>query len=615
MTDRSPVEPVWTDAWGRQRATPPHAVDAVLAAIHTEPGEMRRAAAAVAVARPGQPVRPAGELTTEDGSSRGRVAALPRDLPYGYHRLRRGSQDQLLLVAPLRCPLPSQQRAWGWAVQLYAARSERSWGIGDLADLHRLAGWSAQLGAGAILLSPLGAANPSPDPEPSPYYPSSRRFRNPLYLALEEVPSYATLAAELAPLAREAMALNARPAIIRARVQAIKLAALERLWRGLDEGGRHDPDLVAFTTAQGEPLRQWCVFAALSEELGPGWTSWPAALRDPGGAEVRQAAKRLSDRVAFHAWLQWLLDRQLAAASRATPLIGDLPVGFDPDGFDAWAWQALLAPASIGAPPDQFNPAGQRWGLPPFVPHRLRAVGYRPFVETIRASLAHSRGLRIDHVLGLFRQWWVPEDAIPADGAYVRQPTEELLAVLAIESQRAGAIVIGEDLGTVAAGVRRRLASANVLSTRLGFFESRPPALWPRRSLAAVTTHDLPTIAGTWTGADLADQAHAGIVPDARLLQRLRRRLARLAGVREGTPLPEVVLRAHAALSAAPSVLALASLEDAVLEPRRINLPGTDRTQRDNWSRAMPATLERIERDPFVHRLARAIGRGREGKR
>jgi 4-alpha-glucanotransferase len=334
-----------------------------------------------------------------------------------------------------------------------------------------------------------------------------------------------------------------------------------------------------------------------------------------GGSEMCLRDRRRPHRVAYHAWFQWLLDRQLAAASRATPIICDLPVGFDPDGFDAWAWQALLAPASIGAPPDQFNPAGQRWGLPPFVPHRLRAAGYRPFVETIRASLAHSRGLRIDHVLGLFRQWWVPDDALPADGAYVRQPTEELLAVLAIESQRAGAIVIGEDLGTVAAGMRRRLASANVLSTRLGFFESRPPALWPRRSLAAVTTHDLPTIAGAWSGADLADQAQAGIVPDARLLQRLRSRLSRLAGVRDGTPLPEVVLRAHAALGAAPSVLALANLEDAVLEPRRVNLPGTDRTQRDNWSHALPVTLDRIERDPFVHRLARAIGRGRGGER
>jgi 4-alpha-glucanotransferase len=611
MTDRSPIEPAWTDAWGRRRATPQHAIDAVGAAMSVDAGEMRRADASVALVGRGQPVTPPGELVTEDGSSLGQVAVLPRDLPDGYHRLRRGRHEQLLLLAPPRCPLPAGLRAWGWVVQLYAARSERSWGIGDLADLRRLAGWSAQLGAGALLVSPLGAANPSPDPEPSPYYPSSRRFRSPLYLALEEVPAYASVAAELAPLGREARALNQRPIIDRARVQAVKLAALERMWRARAAAG--DPELAAFVAARGEPLRQWCVFAALSEELGPGWTTWPADLRDPDGAAVRRAAERLAERVAFHAWLQLLIDRQLTAASRAVPLIGDLPVGFDPGGFDAWAWQALLAPASIGAPPDVFNPDGQRWGLPPFVPHRLRAAGYRPFVETIRANLAHGGGLRIDHVLGLFRQWWVPDGASPADGAYVRQPTEELLAVLAIESHRAGAIIIGEDLGTVAAGVRRRLASANVLSTRLGWFERRPPARWPRRSLAAMTTHDLPTIAGAWTGADLDDQAQAGLVPDTAGLARLRGRLRALTAVTDATPLAEVVLRAHAALGAAPSALAMATLEDALLARRRPNLPGTDRAQRDNWSRALPATLEHMEGDPFVGRLARSMGSGRGG--
>jgi 4-alpha-glucanotransferase len=612
MSERSPVEPAWTDAWGRRRLTPQADIDAVQAAMPADPGELHRAAASVAIARPGQAVTPPGELVTEDGTSLGSVAALPRDLPHGYHRLRRGRREQLLLVAPQRCPLPADLRGWGWVVQLYAMRSEQSWGIGDLADLQQLASWSARLGARALLVSPLCAANPAPDPEPSPYYPSSRRFRSPLYLALREVPGYASLAAELAPLAREAVALNARPIIDRTRVQAVKLRALERMWRA--RGGGRDRDLAAFVAAKGEALRHWCVFAALSEELGPGWSHWPAELRDPKGGAVHQAAERLADRVDFHAWLQQLLDRQLAAASRAVPLIGDLPVGFDPDGFDAWAWQALLAPASIGAPPDVFNPAGQRWGLPPFVPHRLRAAGYAPFVDTIRANLAHAGGLRIDHVLGLFRQWWVPEGASPAEGAYVRQPTEELLAVLAIESHRAGAIVIGEDLGTVAAGVRRRLASANVLSTRLGYFERRPPARWPRRSLAAMTTHDLPTVAGAWTGSDLDDQARAGLVPDPVALARLRARLTALADASDDTPLAEVVLRAHAALGAGPSVLAMATLEDALLDPRRPNLPGTVRAQRDNWSRALPATFERMEHDSFVGRLARTMGSGRGGR-
>jgi 4-alpha-glucanotransferase len=350
----------------------------------------------------------------------------------------------------------------------------------------------------------------------------------------------------------------------------------------------------------------------LSEEHGPGWHSWPVELHDPEGIEVRREGRRLADRVAFHVWLQRLLDSQLAAAGAELRLVGDLPIGFDPGGFDAWVWQPLLGAASLGAPPDVFNPAGQRWGLPPFVPEKLRLAGYRPFIETIRAAMAHAGGLRIDHVLGLFRQWWVPDGADPADGAYVSQATDELLAVLAIEAERASAVVIGEDLGTVAPGVRRRLAAANVLSTRLGYFERRPPDEWPRKALAGITTHDLPTLAGAWTGADLADQRRAGVPPDPRGLRRLRDRLARLAGVAPDAALSTVVERAHTAVGAAPPALAVATLEDALLVRRRPNLPGTGRAQRDNWSRALPATLDELERSRRVRRVARAIGAGRD---
>ena len=327
---------------------------------------------------------------------------------------------------------------------------------------------------------------------------------------------------------------------------------------------------------------------------------------------MRREARRLADRIAFHAWLQRLLDRQLAAAAGGElRLINDLPIGFDPGGFDAWIWQTMLGAASLGAPPDVFNPAGQRWGLPPFVPDRLRLAGYRPFVDTIRAAMANGGGLRIDHVLGLFRQWWVPDGADPGDGAYVSQPADELLAVLAIEAERAGAVVIGEDLGTVAPGVRQRLARANVLSTRLAYFESGHPEGWPRKAMAGVTTHDLPTVAGTWTGADLVDQARAGVRPDRRGLALLRRRLARLTGVSPDAPLARVIERVHAAIGAAPAMLAVATLEDALHVRRRPNLPGTGRAQRDNWSFALPVTLEEMERKRSVRRVARAIGADR----
>jgi 4-alpha-glucanotransferase len=612
---RKAVAETYVDAWNTRRRVAAPVRGAVLAAMGIDPKAPRSASRVeepVRIGRPGQPIEQPADLLLEDGTTLPAVTRLPRDVPFGYHHLRRGNADQLLLLAPVRCHLPPAMRAWGWALQLYAARSRRSWGIGDLADLRALARWSAGLGAQAVMLNPLVAPNPGPDPEPSPYYPSTRRFRDPLYLAIERVPGHELAAAELAPIARAARALNGDRRIDRPTVQAHKLAALERIWAvgGADLPGVRQR-LAAFRATAGESLVQWATFVALSELHGPGWRTWPARLRDPHARAVQAAAGKLSDRVAFHVWIQWLFDEQLAGAGRAgIDLIADLPVGFDPGGFDAWAWQRQLAlDASLGAPPDRFNLVGQDWGLPPFVPGRLREAGYAPFIETIRATLRSAGGLRIDHVLGFFRQWWVPHGNVPADGAYVSQPTDDLFAILAIESHRAEAIVIGEDLGTVEAGVRRRLAAANILSMRLGYFERRTPTQWPRAALAAVTTHDLPTITGLWTGADLEDQARAGVQPDPAAAERLLVRLAALAGVSRDAPLDEVVLAAHAAIATAPSVLAVGTLEDALRVPERPNLPGTVAPARDNWSMALPATLERIRDDPFVARVAGALQR------
>lgn len=612
MTASSPIETAWTDAWGRRRVTPERARHAVLASIGADDTELARAERSIEVAHRGGAIR-AGDLELEDGTDLGAVTSVPRDLPHGYHRLRRGADECLLLVAPLRCPLPVGLRDWGWAVQTYALRSARSWGIGDLDDLRRLAEWSAGQGAGAMLASPLGAANPSPEPEPSPYYPSSRRFRDPIHLAVEQVPGHDRVADRLASISRAARELNGPRSIRRGEVQVLKLRALELIWRETGTASRQDAAFLAFEAAQGEALRGWGLFASLSEELGPGWRRWPPSLHDPAGAAARRAAERMGDRIRFHAWLQWLLERQLHRVGRRLRLIGDLPIGFDPGGFDAWTWQEQLADASLGAPPDVFNPAGQHWDLPPFIPHRLQLAGYAPFIETIRAGLAGGGGLRIDHVLGLFRQWWVPRGVEPAAGAYVRQPTDELLAVLAIESERAGAVVIGEDLGTVAPGMRRRLAAANVLSTRLAFFERRSPGRWPRRSQAGVTTHDLPTTAGAWSGIDLDDQRRSGVEPNSSGLRLLKRRLARTGGVPPDASLEDVVEAVHTAVAAAPSVLAVCTLEDALLEPLRPNMPGTGPAQRDNWSRALSLPLERLVRDPLVSRLAASMRRGREG--
>ncbi|HEX6475245.1 MAG TPA: 4-alpha-glucanotransferase, partial [Candidatus Limnocylindria bacterium] len=275
MTAPGAVMATWTDAWGRRRTTPAAARRAVMESMGLDAGETRRAARAVLVAGRGDPLPPRGELALEDGTVLGGATEVPRDLPYGYHRWRSGSGQQLLLVPPRQCPLPRGWRTWGWTVQLYATRSRASWGIGDLGDLARLGRWSAGLGAGALLVSPLGAANPAPDPEPSPYYPSSRRFRDPLYLAIEQVPGFRFLASELAPLVRAGRALSASPAIDRAAIRHLKLSALERLWRvSPAEGGT--AGLAAEGPGDGArpDLQRWGLFAALSEEHGPGWLAW-----------------------------------------------------------------------------------------------------------------------------------------------------------------------------------------------------------------------------------------------------------------------------------------------------------------------------------------------------
>jgi 4-alpha-glucanotransferase len=562
----------------------------------------------VAVVRPGGRLARPGEVTLEDGTGLGRLDALPRDVPLGYHRLVPDGEDGevMLITGPGRCHLPGA-RSWGWSAQLYATRSMSSWGIGDLADLRVLGRWAAALGAGFVSVNPLHAVAPGVPQQASPYFPSSRRFRNPLYLRVEEVPGAAASGLDLERLARAGRALNGGSRIDRDAVLELKRRALERIWKA----GPPLDGLAAFRREHGVALDQWATFAAVAERHGPRWRDWPGELRRPDAPSVAGFAAAERHRVDFHAWLQWQLDEQLARANAALPLIGDLAIGIDRHGADAWAWQDELAPgATVGAPPDAFNPAGQDWGMPPFVPHRLRASGYRPLIETLRATLRHAGGLRIDHVLGLFRQWWIPRGSDPTDGAYVRYPTDELLEIVALESARAGALVIGEDLGTVAPGVRRELRRRRILSCRLVYFERVAPGRYPRGSLGGVTTHDLPTVAGLWHGSDLVAQRRAGLEPDAAGVDRLRERVRRVAGVTADAGVDEVVLRLHAALAASPSLLVGATLEDALRVEERPNLPGTlDRYP--SWSIPLPRPLEEIMSDPYVARLAEALRRPR----
>lgn len=605
MTDHL-VEPTYIDAFKQRREIAPDVRDAVARAMGMPSTDATDEVPHVRIAPRGSALPVAGEVTLEDGTQLGRLEGVPHDAPHGYHELvTDDGHRQLLITGPGRCHLPRGLRDWGWAIQLSTLRSRGSWGIGDFRDLRDLARWSGTQGAGFLGVSPLGAPNPSPNPEPSPYYPSTRRFLNPLHLRIEDVPGADIV--DLTDLEAAGRALDEERTVDRARVHAVKSAALDRLW----QAARFDRAAFdAWRDGQGEPLERWSRFCVLSERFGAGWQRWPEPFRDPAGPESARVASESTERVAFHAWTQWLADGQLAAASEALRRVADMPVGVDPGGFDAWDWQDQLAlGASVGAPPDRFNTAGQDWGLPPFIPHRLREAHYRPFIETIRQQLRHAGGLRIDHVLGLFRLWWIPSGHGPGRGAYVRYPTDELLEIVALESQRASAIVVGEDLGTVPPGVRMELRRRRVLSTRLVLFEKTAPSGYPAQSFAAVTTHDLPTVAGALSGADLLDQAAAGVTPDPSALALLRGRLRGAAGVGADADAPAVASALHRRLAASPSVMVAATLEDALGVEERPNLPGTVPTQRPNWSISLPVPLEDLADDPGVSATIDALRR------
>ena len=547
-----------------------------------------------------------GDLVLEDGTRQSVDHRLPGDLPLGYHQFHRegSSCPTLLIVTPGQCVLPPE-RSWGWGVQLYAARSGSSWGIGDLGDLARLGRWSAGLKANLLLINPLYAVSPTVPQQDSPYYPTTRRFFNPLYLHVEDVPGAQALGTTLEPLAAAGRALLADRRIDRNAVFRLKQQALEQIWSQRTPNAEFDQ----YCRERDAELRPFATFCALAEKFGSSWRQWPAEYRDPAGAAVGEFAAAGADRVAYHQWLQWLLERQLAEAGRMVPLVQDIPVGFDPCGADAWLWQNLLAMScSVGAPPDAFNSLGQDWAVPPFVPQKLRAAGYGPFIQTVRAVMRHAGGLRIDHVMGLFRLFWIPHGLSPAEGAYVRYRADEMLAILALESQRTGTFVVGEDLGTIEDGMREALSAHHVLSCRVLWFEDRPPAEYSHLALASATTHDLPTVAGLWNGEDLAAQLNI-IGPKAReQTEPLHRRLCWLTGACGETKIEDVIARAYARLAEAPSRVLLATLDDALAVSERPNMPGTI-DQWPNWRLALPQGLDALESSDLADRIARTLAR------
>jgi glycogen debranching enzyme GlgX/4-alpha-glucanotransferase len=569
-----------------------------------------------------------GGLLCRDGRSFGRLTLTLPPLEPGRYRLTREDDPKTtcdLTVAPAACFAPDSlkdgRRLFGLSAQLYALRRPGDQGIGDFTTLAELSDAAARAGAATVAINPLHALFSDQRERASPYFPSDRRFLDPIYLDLDR------LAGAAAPPDR--IALRDLPSIDHPGVWALKAGVLEAGF-----GASAEPaGLDEFIRAEGEPLFAFAVFQAISEARpGEPWTRWPADLRDAGGAGVRAFAEAHRDRVRFHQHLQWLCHRQLAdAAGRAGELsLGlcrDLAVGAAPDGAEAWASARLLAAGvSIGAPPDQFTADGQVWGLPPFDPHRLEADGYAHFADVLARNMRHAGALRIDHVMGLARQFWVPDGARGADGTYVAYPFGDLRGQLALESDRARCLVIGEDLGTAPDGFREVMSRESVLSYRVAPFEKdaeafRPPEAYPRLALACVATHDLPPFEGWWEGVDIAERLALELISsDAAARAQLQRQEEKAALIRALTragliepgldsasaSAASVIAPLHGFIGSTPSFLAVAQLEDLAAERTAVNLPGTDQ-ERPNWRRRLAIQLPEVMQTTTAAAILSAI--------
>ncbi len=558
------------------------------------------------------------------GQARFEVAT---DLPLGYHTIHARTADAVatgtLIVTPAWLGMPERmgkQRAWGLAAQLYTVRSRQSWGFGDLTDLTDLAVWSgAEHDAGFLLINPLAAAEPVPPIEPSPYLPSTRRFVNPLYIRIEQIREFAdlgkTAGAELKAIHKaldKSLAKAKVDRIDRDQVWTAKIAAL-RLVHAVERTAGREIAYRAYVRREGAGLVDFATWCAIGEAHGAVWQNWPAKLRDPRSKAVAKFRAEHASDVDFHQWLQWILDEQLSAAQSAARSAGmalgimhDLAVGVNPSGADPWAMPDVFAQhVSVGAPPDAFNQAGQDWSQPPLRPDRLAELAYQPFRDVVSTVLRHAGGVRVDHVLGLFRLWWIPVGAEATAGTYVRYDHEAMVGVLALEAHRAGALVVGEDLGTVEPWVRAYLRERGVLGTSILWFEGDyeadgaplPPERWREYCLASVTTHDLPPTSGYLAGDHVRLRHELGLLTrslDEELAVDEAERAAWLAELRRRDLLPQddtgaiadtiadaydhveaTTAAMHAYLVQTPSRLLSVALTDAVGERRTQNQPGT----------------------------------------
>ena len=564
-------------------------------------------------------------------------------LPTGLHRLHVGDELCLVIAAPERAPavddVAGRSKAWGLSAALYGLRSRRNLGVGDYRDLAAAAEQVARLGADFIGINPVHARGAARDGV-SPYSPTCRTALEPGHIAPDAAPGFGRCTEVHRLLKASAADLEAARAgdlLDYEGQERLQREILEALFRTTVEAdGSAAADLAAWRQGPGCALEWFAVFEVLAGVHGPDWRVWPGRLRAAGGPAVRRFASKHAEAVRYHAWLQWLAAQQLAGAQAAARGAGmafglylDVAAGVRPGGADTWASPTCFAEGvSLGAPPDDFSPDGQTWNLAPFSPAGLRASGYEPFVRMLRAAMAHAGIVRIDHVPGLDRSFWIPECGAP--GGYVRYPLEALLGLIRIEAARAGCIVVGEDLGSVPRGLRRRLAEAGLLGCAVMQFETgehgfRPPRHYHPASLASAGTHDTPTLKGWWSGRDIELRHRLGQTTEkdrtASLAARAAERgaLGRLLveeghappDLDPGTPPPEAddptVVAVHALLADAGSSLLALHLDDVLGVVEQQNLPGTI-DEHPNWRRRYPVTVEALAGDPGLAAMASVVG-------
>jgi len=681
LARRAGISTDWSDAWGTPHTVPGESLAALLnamgVAVRTDASaraSLKRRTQTQAPARPAAlvvdaeralslplPVPAAGKdwaLALEDGRTlEGKAVeddgmlALP-PLPEGYHRLVFPADEVTvrIIASPGTCYLPpaTATQHWGLATQLYGLRSAEQWGMGDFTNLGRLGAAVSARGGALVGINPLHALFPAAPERISPYSPSSRLFLNPLYIDVAAVPDLAECDAARARMAtawfaEQLAAARAVDLVDYPAVARLKSDVLRLLWRSFRQ---HHLGVLPtarglmfrrFQEAAGAALLRFAQFHVLQAERiereGFAWKDWPATLRSADAPEVAAFSAAHEDAILYHQYLQWEADRQLGEAAKTGALpIGlyrDLAIGADPYGADTWSDPAsYITGASVGAPPDLLNRQGQNWGLTAYSPMALRAQGFEPFIEALRANMRHAGALRIDHVMGLRQLFLVPDGAAAADrGAYIRYPFEDMIRILALESRRQRCLIVGEDLGTVPHGFRPRMARANVLSCRVLMFERaagerfKSPTAYPPLAAASAATHDLPPVRGWWLGTDIAVRQALGLYPSAaarhrdeaaRALDRPRlvaalRRQGLLPPDLAALPADEfderLTLAVHRFLARTPSILVMVQAEDVLGLDTMVNLPGT-LDQHPNWRRRLAMTVADFADDPRFEALA-----------